>query len=244
MPAAYAHITLVNLLRETPRLDAIEGFPDTAKAAVLKYLTFCELGAVSPDYPYLALGDRSAKKWADLMHYIQTVEMIRAGVRRLRQMAGEQQQKCLAWLLGYAAHVATDMVVHPVVQLRVGPYVGNEKERRECEMHQDAYVFPRLNVGPIELSGYLESGVDQCGSPDDKNMLDTTVVHQLWRDMLAETHPETYRANAPDINKWRRGFRTIIERIASEGGRLIPWARHVAADLDLAYPAQSQIDMT
>jgi len=43
MPGAFAHITLVNMLKETRRLDALGGFPDTAKAAVLKYFKYCEL---------------------------------------------------------------------------------------------------------------------------------------------------------------------------------------------------------
>ena len=33
MPGAFAHITLVNMLKETRRLDALGGFPDAAKAA-------------------------------------------------------------------------------------------------------------------------------------------------------------------------------------------------------------------
>ena len=65
MPGAFAHITLTNMLKETKRLDALGGFPDAAKAAALKYFMYCELGAVSPDYPYLAIGDQGAAKWAD-----------------------------------------------------------------------------------------------------------------------------------------------------------------------------------
>lgn len=74
MPAAYAHITLVNILRETHRLQAIPGLPREAIAAVLDYFKFCELGAVSPDYPYLAIGDANTANWADLMHYEKTVQ--------------------------------------------------------------------------------------------------------------------------------------------------------------------------
>jgi len=50
MPGAYAHITMVNKLKEPQRLERIPGFPHDAIAAVLKYFKFCELGAVSPDY--------------------------------------------------------------------------------------------------------------------------------------------------------------------------------------------------
>jgi len=45
----------------------------------LQYSKFCGLGSVSPDYPYLALGDGGAKRWADIMHYTRTGEVIHAG---------------------------------------------------------------------------------------------------------------------------------------------------------------------
>lgn len=133
MPGAYAHITLVNMLREPKRLESIKSFPTDAISAILDYFKFCELGAVSPDYPYLALGDSNAKKWADEMHYTRTGSMIHAGVRLLKNMQGESKRKGLAWLLGYSAHVATDVTIHPVVELKVGDYdnhkTGSERSQ-------------------------------------------------------------------------------------------------------------------
>ena len=49
MPGAYAHITLVSMLREPARLEANPSFPVTAIPALLDYFKYCELGAVSPD---------------------------------------------------------------------------------------------------------------------------------------------------------------------------------------------------
>jgi len=91
MPGAYAHITLVNELKEPQRLEQIPGFPRYAISAVLKYFKFCELGAISPDYPYLTIGDEDAKRWADIMHYTRTGEMIHAGVKRLQAMTREDR---------------------------------------------------------------------------------------------------------------------------------------------------------
>ena len=48
MPGAYAHITLVNLLKETRRLQAFN-IPTEIATALLDYFKFVELGAVSPD---------------------------------------------------------------------------------------------------------------------------------------------------------------------------------------------------
>ena len=93
MPGAYAHMTLVNLLRETARLEAIPGFPGEAISAVLEYFRFTEMGAVSPDYPYLVIGDGHAAHWADDMHYTNTGAMVQAGVDRLKELEGSRSGK-------------------------------------------------------------------------------------------------------------------------------------------------------
>ncbi len=241
MPGAYAHLTLINEARETRRLDAVPDFPNEAKAAVLQYLKYCELGAVSPDYPYLVIGDDHAKRWADIMHYTRTGHVIQAGVKRLRQLKGETQKKCLAWLMGFAAHVTTDTTIHPVVELIVGPYQGNEMEHRICEMHQDAYIFQRMNLGPIGLAEYLDSGIAKCVDIKNPKMIDQDIV-SLWTGILQEVHAKEFAANPPDINAWHKGFQFGIGKIAEEGGHLFPLARHVAMDLGLVYPPTSQID--
>jgi len=240
MPAAYAHITLVNILKEPQRLQQIPGFPRSAIPAILDYFKFCELGAVSPDYPYLAIGDSGAATWADVMHYKKTVEKIRVGVRHLRELSGEPQRKCLAWLLGYAAHVATDVAIHPVVFLKVGPYAQNKGAHRFCEMQQDAYIFQRLNLGGLGLSEHLRSGIWACHAPGDPGRLDRD-VDALWQRMLQETHPEEYAANPPDPDTWRRRFELVVDDIADEGDKLLPFARHVAAGLGLVYPAEAEV---
>ena len=52
-------------------------------------------------------------------------------------MEGEEKRKRLAWLFGYAAHVTMDVTIHPIVELKVGPYAENKRAHRVCEMHQD-----------------------------------------------------------------------------------------------------------
>lgn len=241
MPGAYAHLTLVNLLREPVRLEAIPGFPDEAISAVLEYFRFTELGAVSPDYPYLALGDSHAAQWADAMHYTKTGAVLQAGVELLKGMAGEPKRKGLAWLLGYAAHVTTDVTIHPIVELKVGPYAENKTAHRVCEMHQDAYIFQRLNVGDVGLSEHLDSGIARCGESGDRHALDADIV-ALWEGMLRQVHPEQYGHNTPDIRAWHHGFMLVVDTIAEEGNRMLPLARHVAVDAGLTYPADSDID--
>lgn len=240
MSGAYTHITLENEMREPARLEAIPGFPEEAIIAILDYFKFCELGVVSPDYPYLALGDSGAAAWADSMHYTRTGDMIHAGIRLLREMEGEAQQKGLAWLLGYAAHVATDVTIHPVVQMKVGPYHENQMGHRVCEMNQDAFIFQRMNLGDLGLSGHLDSGIGNCGDPDNPDQLDSDVL-ELWQNMLEEIYPDEFEANPPNINRWHQRFRLMIQNIAGQGDALMPLARHVASGLGLVYPLKDEI---
>ena len=75
------------------------------------------------------------------MHYERTGDMVKAGIEFIRGLSGEEKRKALAWLFGYTAHVITDATIHPVVELKVGPYAENKTDHRICEMNQDAYIF-------------------------------------------------------------------------------------------------------
>jgi hypothetical protein len=242
MSGAYTHLTLENVMKEPSRLEAIQGFPEEAIISALDYFKFCELGAVSPDYPYLVVGDSGAAAWADAMHYTQTGQMIHAGIRHLRQMDGEAQKKGLAWLLGYTAHVVTDMTIHPVVNRKIGHYAENKTAHRVCEMNQDVYIFQRLNLGDIVLAEHLNSGIGRCSDLSNPDVLDQTVL-ELWQSMLQENYPKEYVTNPPDINKWHKMFKLMVGGIADEGDHLWAWARHVAAGCGLVYPKKTEIDM-
>jgi hypothetical protein len=239
MPGAYAHLTLVAIAKQPAALEAA-GVSAHAIAALLKHAKYVDLGAVSPDYPYLAVTHRAQKAWADAMHYERTREVISSGISRVRALEGEPARKCLAWLLGYAAHVTTDMTIHPIVEKKVGPYHGHEREHRICEMHQDAYIFQRMNLGGIEHAEYLDHGVASCSSALDKDRLDEDVA-TLWTALLREVHPDS-PAPPPNPDAWHRGFRRGVDKVAESGRRLIPLARHVAQGLGLMYPLTDEID--
>lgn len=241
MSGAYAHITVVNEFRNTDKLLAIPGFPVEAAKAYLSWFKYVELGAVSPDYPYLAVANADAAEWADLMHYTHTGKMVQEGARLLRATVGKKKNKCLAWLMGYASHVTTDVTVHPVVELKVGPYAENKSDHRTCEMHQDAFIFQRLGLGGVGVSDHLCSGIGACSLPDDDDLLDADII-EFWMALLNAVHPEKFAENPPDIHKWHERFNEIVAAIAAAGGHLLPFARHVAADAGLLYPSTSQID--
>jgi hypothetical protein len=244
MPGAYAHITLVNHLRLPNILESIPGFNDDAAIALMDYFKFCELGAVSPDYPYLVPMDKRACEWADAMHYTNTGAMLLSGIERLAQMPrNDDWRKAFAWFCGYAAHVGTDMTIHPVVEMKVGPYAQNKQAHRVCEMHQDAYIFQRLDMGSIGLAEYLGSGIGQCCSPADSDRLEPAIA-ALWRSMLNDSHPAACMSNPPDMDKWHKAFNKVVDGIVEEGGNLAPYARHLAVDCGMTYPAADKIDMS
>ena len=139
MPGAYAHLTMVNLVKEPARLEN-QGFMPEAIVSVLDYFRFCELGAVSPDYPYLDIVHPNACHCADRMHYQRTGDMVNAGIK-----------------------------------LKVGEYQKNKDKHRICEMHQDAYIFQRLNIGEIGLAEHLDSGIWGCCDKPGSGKLDLSL---------------------------------------------------------------------
>lgn len=239
MPGAYAHITLVNLAKETHRLEAGPSMAPAALTALWDWFKYCELGAVSPDYPYLAPPLTNQARWADLMHYERTGDMIKAGIVAVRKLVDEEKRKAFAWLLGYTAHVITDVTIHPVVELKVGSYAEHKKEHRICEMNQDAHIFQRLDLGGIGLSEHLDSGILKCTLPGSTD-LDPIIV-SVWHDMLTACHPGAFAAGKARIALWHAGFGTTVDA-AEEGNRLFPLARHVAIGHGLTYPSADEID--
>lgn len=237
MPGAYAHIAVVN---DAQKRAGSAGLRDDTLVGLGLFLKYAELGAVSPDYPYLTL-KRGQKKWADAMHYTRNASLLRAGVAAVAKLPPDLQTKATAWLLGFAAHMTTDMTIHPVVELRVGPYKGNEGEHRRCEMHQDAFIFPRvMNIGDTGLSEHLATGIAACHAADDEDEVDPA-VGQVWLAMLAAAYPDDPADDPPLPSAWHCGFRDVLATMVG-ANHLFPFARHVSADLNLAYPAASDID--
>ena len=240
MPGAYAHLTMVNVVKESGNLERLS-FPKSAARALLRYFRFCELGAVSPDYPYLAIGNPSALAWADRMHYEHTGDVVRAGIVLVASLRAEARDRAFAWLLGYAAHVVTDTTIHPIIELKVGPYAENKQAHRRCEMHQDSYIWTtRMNLGGVGVSKHLSSGILRCNDRDRPHLLDPT-INGVWDRMLRSVHGEAAQTAPPSIDEWHAAFGRVVS-IAGEGHRLFPIARHVAVNQALTYPLFSEVD--
>lgn len=236
MSGAYTHLAVANEARALARKTSLR---KPTLAAIGNHLKYLELGAVSPDYPYLST-DRSQGVWADAMHYTSTGTLLRSAVAAVHRAPASSQPKLVAWLLGFASHVATDMTIHPVIEMKVGPYQGNEKAHRVCEMHQDAYIFPRLGVGSAALTQHLKTGLATCNSPTDSESLDRE-VDQLWLEVLQKTYPAQASASAPNPSSWHRGFRRVLSTVGN-ANHLFPFARHVGVSMGLTYPRLEEID--
>ncbi len=242
MPGSYAHITLVNEASEKRRLIKISGFPQEAIEAAGLHLNFLELGSISPDYPYLDLASLDSKEWADAMHYTHTYQAIYEGINLIRQLPpGLAKEKCLAWIMGYTGHVITDMSIHPVVELRVGPYEGNSTQHRRCEMHQDVFIFRRMGTGMPQTASHLKATVLTCHAPDDRERLDPD-VKKIWEEILRKVYPKIFSNDPPDMDKWHRRCYNSLEKVLPTTSRFIGFARHVCDGLGFSYPTPDELD--
>jgi hypothetical protein len=261
MAGGYTHITVVQAAAAEVRQRS-DLLHDEARMALSRWLKYTIIGAVGPDYPYLDIADRSSEQWATVMHTSSSLEVIRECVRLIRPMSDELiRQKCMAWLFGFASHCVTDGTVHPVVNLKVGPYEQNKTAHRRCEMAQDVLVNAKLNLGPIALNEQLSHTVAQTSDGSDCFRLDRDIA-RLWQAALNTVYrsgqpPESALTKlgwladklrqwrgapvarplpAPDPDEWHRAMWRIM-KLAENGGPLIPVARHATANAGLTYPA-------
>lgn len=237
MPGAFAHITAANLATENNALMAMD-IPTKAKLILSTKQKYVELGCVSPDYPYLAVGQSEQNKWADFMHYERTGDVIKAAVTYCQTLEGEAQEKCFAWLCGYMSHVAADITIHPVVELKVGPYEQNQTAHRDCEMHQDSFIWERLNLGEIGHADRVKLNIGSCKNSDGTFDSD---IQGIWTHILALVHADYASEVAPDFEAWHKGFGLVVDTV-EEGYRLFPFARHVAAGSGLFYPRPDEVN--
>ncbi len=231
MPGGYTHITLTQLAIE----DASQHHPgllhDDAKLALGYFKKFCIVGSLAPDYPYLDIASSASTAWADEIHKGHSMTFLRAAVPVVRSMTDDNtRHKCIAWLFGFAAHMATDGTIHPVVNLKVGVYEQNKTAHRRCEMSQDVFSQAKLNMGSIDLNQQISTNVNGTSDKTNDNCFDPNVA-KLWRDCLLVAYPGH---GTPDIDSWHRHMRSMFK--LAESGHLFAFARHVIAGQGLVYP--------
>jgi hypothetical protein len=201
---------------------------------------FVCLGAVGPDYPYLTdllEGFLKIHSWADRMHYEKTGDFIRQGISHLHSISTDGFNVCLAWLCGFAAHLITDSMIHPVVQAIVGPYIFNSEEHRHCELIQDCYIFHEIKgieLGYADYAGLLK----MCSDPTNEDYINS-YLRIFWIETLKASHPSATSAQFEKIDpdKWHKNFLSKINSASDP----IPIFRHFAEEKNLAYKKTTEI---
>jgi hypothetical protein len=253
MAGTYAHITLVyTLCRDADLLKSIPSLKPAVKRALMMFENFCELGAVSPDLPYLTFLDKNSTGWANVMHYWTTADFIRSCIPHVYNMkySTSEAQRCIAWLFGFTAHVVTDLTVHPIVNLKVGPYKGHELEHRLCEMNQDVYIFHEMKLGDVTNAEFIGgSGIASCIDLDNKHKLYSPIA-TLWGKALSSISRDSITMEAgldkpsddPEPDKWFHNYVLAMDKVAEEGGYLPPLLRRLAEDKGVVYPSYEEMN--
>jgi hypothetical protein len=128
--------------------------------------------------------------------------------------------------MGYAAHVVADVTIHPVIELCVSDSTLNAMAHRRCELHQDAYIFRRMNPDEVARSAHFGNGIWTCGDRPGSGALDQT-ISTAWHRILSDCHPGEYMENAPAIDAWHAGFKWAVDA-AVVGTRMPRLARTLA----------------
>jgi hypothetical protein len=229
------------------------------------FTRFVLIGSIAPDYPYLHIISRDSAAWAATMHRWKPIQCVHEGIQELTNIVEpEQRKKCMAWLLGFASHCVADGVIHPVVDLKVGPYKDNKRAHRRCEMSQDVLVHGTLNLGPIAFNRQLSKEVYKASAPNSQGKeldhdLAAAWVRILERVYIYPEHPSVtlpdvlcwfYRKlvqlflgrpgperRIPDPHAWHRHMGQIMKK-AEISNKVLPFGRDVVALLALGYPQQ------
>lgn len=232
MPGAFSHMIAADSAKSVVESKGLL----LPTLALNRFPQWLQAGAVGPDYPYLhhALTSHDeSDSWADLLHYVRTGDVVRAGVDILRQRYPTEKDsqaflRALAWLYGYASHVVLDASIHPVVRAIVGEYEQHKTTHRVCEMYMDAYIYKEtygVDLVNSEWADYLRSVTDtQTGGMDE-------AVFTLWDSMLQRVYPREYKNNPPQIHEWQKEY---VKKL--DGADLnVGFFRHVAGGEGLLY---------
>jgi hypothetical protein len=241
MPGAFSHFTIADCA--VAQVD-FSASPDPATRitgySLRMFKEFVDLGAVSPDCPFLDLGDSNAKGWANAMHYWHTADFLKFGVRYFSGVRITQQDtgkmKALAWLFGYAAHVVADLVIHPVIKASGYDYAESELNHRQCELQQDVFIFSQkkhVNPDQVEYMDVLRQG---CATLGSRGQLELEVAN-LWTHCLESISPPAILPNGssgpsgpPDPAKWFRRYTKLMDTFVEDRGSL-PFVLRPFADM-------------
>ena len=244
MAGAFTHLIIVDTLcRE--KLDSIPNLKGSVRTALSNCTQYCKLGAVSLDCPYFVY-NTGATGYGNVMHYLRTADFIRYGVENILTMNFTQTdtRACIAWIFGYAAHIVTDLTLHPLIGKKFGDYStssSNQKAHRICELHQDAYLYYKktgLNIRDVNFLDF--STLLDCSVNQNMNHLNPKIV-DLWSQILRKYDPLEVRKylrlylKSIQPSNWYASYLNIFQRFVTHGGE---YFQHKG----MAFPKTKDID--
>jgi len=207
MPGPFAHFTLFQKAKEYFMAQSLY---TSVQQALGDFSDYGLLGSNSPDFPIVACD----RLWEEYLHGSTAAAYIGSALSILRPLSGLPRQKFLAWFCGYLSHMVGDATIHPVVNLRVGPYMGHEKLHQICEIHQDAQVYPQLGLVGVTKCNFTRSVIETCcESSGNRTSLDPELV-TFWQNLSSAAFP---REEVPDFSKWFALYTGIVDKISEEG---------------------------
>jgi hypothetical protein len=239
MAGPYAHLTLLHELANS--LDASPGAPLAEIASAVQKRTFpsapwARSALISP----ICRRTRPASPGATPCTTSTAGRSSSVAYRTSGRRPAELRPKLLAWLLGYCAHVVSDLTIHPVVAIKVGEYTENRRSHRICEMNQDTHIFSRMNLGEIRDTDRFTRDILAC-QERDSGRLDGNLA-AMWDSLLRDTHPGMYATSRPSVQEWFSRFNALASSPVGHLGRLFPLAALISADMGRPYPLQEMVE--
>lgn len=235
MPGGFTHFAIVRCLGINRTLMSIEGMTQEIALDLQNAYNYLELGSVSPDLPYLAPFSEGSEEWGNILHHDRTVETLRAGASLLPNLGpgSREHKRAMSWLFGYASHVVADMISHPVVAKKIGPYETHKSQHRVCELNQDTYIFQTYFQDKITKCEYLDRGAKTCTKSGRPGRKMTPFLNDFWLSVIRKVYSDK---PSPEPASWFKQFVILIDKVAEEGYHFVSAIRGFMEGQGYAYP--------
>lgn len=207
MAGPYTHLMVIEHL-----LEKSSPIPHDYFNHLKSHKSFTLHGSIGPDLPaFASLPIIATPEWNKRLHKNKTnatpLEMAKLVIKP--DFDQNFFPKAVAWICGYIAHMVTDAVIHPLVNLAVGDYENNKTAHAECETTQDTYIFYKLIGRELRKhDNYPELREAQAGA-FGAHLIDQN-LRDLWSQSLTNAYPTevaNYFKDMKDaINEWNEGY--------------------------------------
>lgn len=240
MPSSIAHMLVSKMVRENLKTEQEGGIKDFVEKVLEKNSPYMELGSIGPDLPYYEsmvtgakniLLDRSdiplgVDQWSYQLHSkepnifpLKMIEITWKETAIEKDDWEEDDYMKFAFVCGYLTHMATDQIIHPLVNLIAGPYYkrGNSREKhRECEVYQDIFIYDALKTELGKQDFKNERFNSWCDIIPDTTFRNTPVwFRYLIQKSFVESHAVTPKEDS--IEDWVDGTLLFLRAINDIG---------------------------